>query len=138
MLPTYKSGELVIIHKLNSLGENWKPQKGQVIVAVDPKDGEKITKRVIGLEGEYVIIKNGYIYINDKKHEDPYTYQNITYWTEPEEIRATKPKDEWLFLNTDQDVGLIPIGYLWVIGDNRNMSWYGLIKIEDIEGLVLF
>ena len=27
---------------------------------------------------------------------------------------------------------------IWVIGDNRHMSWYGLIKIKDIKGLVLY
>ena len=40
--------------------------------------------------------------------------------------------------NTDEDVGKVPEGYVWVIGDNRSMSWYGLVKIQEIKGLVLF
>ena len=138
MLPTYKNGELVIVHKLKSLGPNWKPKRGQVVVAIDPEDGGGITKRVIGLEGEYLRIKNGYIYIDDKRHKDSYTHQNITFWTETEEVRAAKPKEDWMFLNTDELIGKVPKGYVWVIGDNRNLSWFGLVKIKDVKGLVLF
>ena len=138
MLPTYENGELIVIHKINSLGENWKPQKGQVVVAIDPKDGGRVTKRVIALEGDYVFIKHGRIYVNDKKHEDGYSHQDISFWTEPDYVRAKKPKEDWLFLNLHMDVGIIPKGYVWVIGDNRSMSWMGKVKIKDIEGLVLF
>ena len=87
MLPTYENGELIVIHKINSLGENWKPQKGQVVVAIDPKDGGRVTKRVIALPGEEVEIRHGYIYVNGKKHKDQWAHHNITYWTEPEEVR---------------------------------------------------
>ena len=138
MLPSYENGELIIIHKRKSLGVGWSPQRGQVIVATDEKDNDSVTKRVLGLAGDKILIKNGYIYINDKKHKDPYTHQNITFWTESEETRAKKPKEDWLFLNTDQSIGKVPKGYIWVIGDNRHMSWYGLVKIKDIKGVVLY
>ena len=29
-------------------------------------------------------------------------------------------------------------GEYWVIGDNRTMTWYGIIKMEEIEGKVLY
>ena len=58
MLPTYENGELIVIHKVRSLGPNWSPQVGQVVVAIDPDDGGKITKRVIALEGDHVLIKS--------------------------------------------------------------------------------
>jgi signal peptidase I len=136
MLPTYENGELVLVYRSQSLGEDWEPRRSQVIIAVS--DGDQLIKRVVGLEGEYVKIKNGYIYINGKKYKDSWTHQNITYWTEPEETRLNKPKNEWLFLNTDQDVGRVPKGHIWVIGDNRHMSWYGMVKMKDVKGWVLF
>ena len=138
MLPTYENGELIVIHKITSLGPDWSPQVGQVVVAIDPEDGGRVTKRVIALEGDHVIIKHGRIYVNDKRYEDSYTHQNITFWTEDEETRSKKPESEWLFYNVYEDVGIIPKGHVWVIGDNRNMSWMGKVKIKDIEGLVLF
>ena len=70
--------------------------------------------------------------------KDNYTHQNITFWLEDEETRSKKPKSDWLFLNTYEDFGVVPKGHVWVIGDNRRMSWMGKVKIKDIEGLVLF
>jgi signal peptidase I len=137
MFPTYKHMEIVIEEKSSSLSEYWEPNRGDVIVVIT-KDKEKLVKRVIGLEGEYIRIKHGRIYINDKKHKDHWTHQDITFWTEPENIRATKPKEDWLFLNTDQDVGRVPKDHVWVIGDNRHMSWFGFVKTKEIEGKVLY
>ena len=49
MLPTYRNGELVVIYRAGSMRENWKPDRGQVIV-VKEENGETLVKRVIGLE----------------------------------------------------------------------------------------
>tara|TARA_B100000029_G_scaffold513956_1_gene615088 strand:+ start:372 stop:896 length:525 start_codon:yes stop_codon:yes gene_type:complete len=133
MHPTYKHGEWIIIERIP---KNWTPSKGDVIVFQN--GWEKLTKRVIALPGEEVKIKHGYIYVNGKKHKDRWSHHNITYWTEPEEDRAKKPKEDWLFLNTDMDVGVIPKGYVWVIGDNRSLSWMGKCRIEDVVGVTLF
>ena len=137
MHPTYEDKEWVVEEKASSLGESWGPSRGSVVVVVT-KSKEKLIKRVIGLEGEYIEIKNGKVYVNNKKFKDSYTYQDITYWLEPEEVRITKPKSEWLFLNTSLDVGVVPKGFIWVMGDNRIMSWYGLVRVKDIEGKVLY
>lgn len=137
MLPTYENGELLVIYKSTSMEKNWKPDRGQVVV-VKEEEGDTLVKRVVGLEGEHLEIRHGRIYINNKKYEDHWTHQDITFWTETVEVRATKPKEDWLFLNTRLDVGVIPKGYIWVIGDNRKESWMGKVKIKDIKGWVLF
>jgi len=137
MYPTYEHKEIVIEEKASSLGKFWKPNRGDVVVVLT-KGKEKLIKRVIGLEGEYIEIKHGKIYINDKKYKDSYTHQDITYWLESEEVRITKPRKRWLFLNTSLDVGVVPKGHVWVMGDNRHMSWYGLVKVKEIEGKVLY
>ena len=137
MLPTYRHLEMIVEEKTSSLGKLWRPEKGDVVVVVT-EDGEKLIKRVIGLEGEHVRIKYGRIYINNKKYQDSHTHQDINYWIESEEVRSTKPKSEWLFLNNQQDVGVVPEGSVWVIGDNRNASWMGFVKIQEIEGKVLY
>ncbi len=137
MHPTYVHGEMIIEEKISSLDEYWKPNRGDIVVVLT-EDKEKLIKRVIGLEGEYIRIKHGKIYINDKKHKDDWSYQNITYWIESEETRAKKPKEEWLFFNTYQDVGRVPKDHIWVIGDNRHMTWFGFVKAKEIEGKVLY
>ncbi len=136
MEPTFYHTEWLVTQKKSSLEKDWSPDKGDVII-VNNGD-EDLTKRVIATEGEHVRIKHGKIYINEKKHKDQFTHVNITFWTEPEEVRAKKPKEHWLFFNTNMDVGTVPKGYVWVIGDNRALSWMGNVKIEDIKALVIF
>ena len=136
MLPTYEDGELLLIYKSGSINEAWKPQRGQVVVVEE--SGETLLKRVVALEGERVEIRHGRIYINDKKYEDDWTYQNLTFWTEEESVRLKKPKEDWLFLNVHMKIGIVPKGYVWIIGDNRDESWMGMVKIKNIKGCALF
>jgi len=136
MVPTFSDGDWIYVQKRNYLSDEWTPSKLDIIVV--ERSGEDLTKRVVGLEGELVYIKNGKIYINDKIYKDQFSDIHITFWLEDEETRSEKPKNEWLFLNVDQDIGVVPKGYVWVIGDNRPLSWYGMVKIKDIKGLVVF
>ena len=136
MVPTFSDGAWIYVQKRNYLPKEWTPSKLDVVVV--RADGEDLTKRVIGVEGDLVYIKYGKIHINDKIYKDQFSDIHITFWTEDEEVRNKKPKNEWLFLNTNQDIGVVPKGCVWVIGDNRSMSWYGMVKIKDIKGLVIF
>ena len=133
MVPNYEHGEWLIVERIP---KHWSPNRGDVVIFQN--GWEKLTKRVIALSGEEVEIKHGYIYVNGKKYKDQWSHHNITDWAEPEEDRAKKPKEEWLFFNTNMNVGVVPKGHVWVIGDNRSMSWYGMCKIEDIVGVTIF
>ena len=80
-------------------------------------------KRVIGLPGEYVEIKDdGKVYINDKKLDEPYLSEGVT--TEGKTFRKIQ----------------VPEGYLFVMGDNRAHSTdsreFGCIPIKKIESKV--
>jgi len=136
MVPTFSDGEWVYVQKRDYFPKDWVPSKLDVIIV--HADGEDLTKRVIATEGDFVKIRHGKIYVNGKIYKDRFSDHHITFWTEDEETRKTKPKQDWLFLNTDQDIGLVPKGYIWVIGDNRSLSWYGLVRLDDIKGLVIF
>lgn len=84
-------------------------------------------KRVIGLPGEHVEIKNNKVYIDGKVLEEDY-------------IKAIVPTDTG---RGEQyyDV-IVPEGTVYVLGDNRVASSdsrrYGCIPIERIEGKVWF
>jgi len=136
MKPTYQDGEWLVVQHKSTLPDDWGPDRYDNVI-VDT-DGERLSKRVIALEGEYVKILHGKIFINGKERKDPYGKGHVIYWLEPEEERAKKPEEEWLFFNTDEDIGLVGEGEVFVIGDNRKLSWYGMVKVKDIKGLVIF
>ena len=137
MEPTHSNGDILIIEKSRFLGGNWKPDRTDVVVIRDKESGDDLTKRVIALEGETVIIKNGYIYVDGKKIKDIWSNGNIIFYTEDKETRDKKPKHEWLFLNTNSQPTKVPEGCVWVIGDNREISWYGVLPIKEIKGIVI-
>ena len=134
MEPHHSHREWLILERAPS-NKNWVPDRYDVVVFHN--GGEKLTKRVIGLPGDTVEIKNGYIFLNGKKLEEPYGKGNITYYIEDEEIRAKKPENEWLFLNDYKSIQKVPEGCFWAIGDNRPYSWFGIGKIRDIIGVSL-
>lgn len=72
MKPNFYSGQYLLTDRWHYLfGE---PQRGDPVVLRFPGDPEhtKYIKRIIGLPGEKIEIKNGIIYINDKKLDEPY------------------------------------------------------------------
>lgn len=82
------------------------PERGDVIFFYFPDDeSQKYVKRIIGLPGEKVSIRDGYIYINDSETplEEEYLKETWTMGTGPFEFEV--PEDSYL-----------------VLGDNRNSS----------------
>ena len=130
MLPTYKDGNN-LVYQIDY------PFHRNSVVVIDI-NGERLIKRIIALEGERVRIKHGKIFINDKEYKDKYGVGEITYWLESEEERIKKQKKEWLFFNVHENVGLIPKGHVFVIGDNRQISWYGIAQKNNIKGTVIW
>jgi signal peptidase I len=56
------------------------PQRGDVVVFIFPQDTKKdFIKRLIGLPGETIEIKNGTIYVNEKPVTDPVVSQKYYY-----------------------------------------------------------
>ena len=143
MQPTHLDGEWVVVEKRSYLSKGWKPDWLDIVVIFDEESGDKLTKRVIGLEGDTIEIKEGVIYLNDKKLEEPYgrgkilvylvdeNNNNLKYW---EGEKAGGPVVEL----TNEKAKKIPEGNVWVIGDNREASWYGVLPINKIKGLVIF
>ena len=143
MEPTYKDREVVVVQNINTLGKEWIPERWDVVIIKNKEEKEDLAKRVIGLAGDTIEIKDGLIYLNGKKIKDPYgkgeigfhvvdlNEEPLTYWSGPQtgqpviELENHKPEK-------------IPKGHVWLIGDNRLVSWYGLLPIKDIKSLVIF
>lgn len=125
MLPTLEDGNYLIVSKLGY--KITYPSKGDIIVAEtdnlsDDGKSKKIVKRVIGLPNDHIVIKNGSVYLNDKKLNENYI------------------KDSY----TDGSVDIIvPENEVFVMGDNRLESQdsraisLGTINKSDILGKVV-
>ncbi len=88
------------------------PQRGEVIIFKYPDDERQTyVKRVIGMPGEKVTIKDGKIYINDSK----------------EPLKETYLKEDWTWQDGSEEYGgemvfNVPKESYFVLGDNRNNS----------------
>ena len=82
------------------------PQRFDVVICRYPGRGDtNFVKRVVGLPGDTVEIRDGYLYINDEKQDEPYI--NDEY------------RNGWL--NTFGPY-TVPEGEYFVLGDHRNNS----------------
>jgi len=115
MHPTLENGEFILVNKLAyKLG---RPNHGDIVVfryPLDPK--EDLIKRVIGLPGDRISVRNGSLFING---------QAI-----PENYIAAAPEytGDWE----------VPAGEIFVLGDNRNdssdsHSW-GMLPLQNVVG----
>jgi len=128
MYSTFKNGEYILTN-LIALKTNG-IERGDVIVFQAPPDHEKdFIKRVIGLPGETVLLKGGYVYINGKKlDESAYLSSDVkTYGG--------------AFLKDNQPYTIPPDNYI-VMGDNRPFSSdsreWGLLTTKAIIGKSFF
>lgn len=116
MYPTLNNGDYLIIDELsyNFLRE---PGRGEVIVFRPPLAGSRFfIKRVIGLPGEMVEIKDGGVYVGGEKLAESYHKQ------------VTGPDGSWTLKDSEY----------FVMGDNRGSSsdsrFWGVLPEENIVG----
>ncbi len=105
---TIDTGDRIFASRLSYLKDG--PERGDIIIFNYPVDeGLGITthyiKRVIGLPGETLHIRDGHVYIDDS--------------TEP--VAEPYLKEEWFYANDGLDFE-IPDDSYFVMGDNRNHS----------------
>lgn len=128
MSPTYEDKEWVLMHKRSYLGKDWIPDCGDIVVVLFAD--ENMCKRVIGLPGDTINIREGRVYINDSKTSAGYAFGKITFMYEKRPGESEE--------NILETTIIVPEGYVWAIGDNRQESWYGVIPLKDIIGRVIW
>ncbi len=114
MYPTLEGNEIMLLNKLGKI------DRFDIVVIKLEGESNNLIKRIIGLPGETVEIKNNKIYINDKLLEDEYGY-GVTYNIDP----VTLGDDEY-----------------YILGDNRIISLdsraFGKINAKEIKGTANF
>ena len=129
MLPNLHDGERLIVDKL--VYYKWKDfswaniERGDIVVFWYPNDPDKsYVKRIIGLPGDTVEMRNGVVYVNDAEmHED---YLDTEHNQNNENFKRHKVSEHYYF----------------VMGDNRDNSSdsriWGLVPEKYIYGKVFF
>jgi signal peptidase I len=124
MLPRLHDGERIFVNKL--VYYHLPPlSRGDIVVFWFPDDPDKsYIKRVIGLPGELVEVRDGRIRVNNQELDEPYLdpQLNVSHVSQPPVI--VKPH------------------YYFVMGDNRDHSsdsrYWGLVPEKYIYGKALF
>jgi signal peptidase I len=138
MIPTLQIGDWLLVNKFiygikiplirKTLIPVKNPQRGDIAVFIYPMDRSKdFIKRVIGVGGDIIEIKNKKVYINDSlydNHHEIHTDSLIL-------PRSLQPRDNLGPIR-------VPEGYIFVMGDNRDNSYdsrfWGFVDLKDVVG----
>ncbi len=141
MEPTLQVGDHLLVNKFiygikfpfieTKYFQFKKPQRGDIIVFIYPKDRSKdFIKRVIGTEGEKIEIVHNKIYVNNQLIDDPWGHYD-------ERSASTK------YLQPMERFGpvMVPVNSVFVLGDNRDNSqdsrFWGFVNGNEVKGKAL-
>jgi signal peptidase I len=117
METTFLDGDYLIVDRLSHL---WSPYaRGQVIVFRPPGNfldgGKPLIKRVIGVGGDTVEIRDGAVFVNGTRLDEPYVHRDEN--GVQDETEEGSGGSSWL----------VPAGELFVLGDHREVSSDGRV-----------
>jgi signal peptidase I len=118
MVPTLAVGDRVFVNKF--IYRFHEPQRGDVVVFKGVEGGEDdLIKRVVGLPGDEVEVRDGTLYVNGQLQQEPY-------------VNGDLPD------RSSYGPTTVPKGKVFAMGDNRADSrdsrFFGPVPFESIEG----
>ena len=161
MKPTIMEGDRVFVNKLAydlkvpfttwHLAEWAEPKRGDIVVFFSPADGQRLVKRVAGLPGDTIVLRNNRLYLNG----EPAGYEPLDQ-TVLEAIPEGQRSDH-LFANENLsgkkhaimitplkparrsvEAVTVPAGQYFMLGDNRDNSfdsrYFGFVDRQRIVG----
>lgn len=122
MVPSIECGDRLFVEKVTHRFKGL--NRGEVIVFAPPEASgltDDLIKRLIGLPGDTVEIRDGQLYVNDKVVQEPYLAEPI----ENDFAKVT-----------------VPPGKIFVLGDNRNHSFdseeWGFADVDSVKGKAFY
>lgn len=123
MYPSFLDGEFLLTDKVTYRFRE--PARGDVIVFKAPvNENDEYIKRIIGIPGDKVVVKNGFVYLNGTMLTETYLAKG----TFSASGRFIKEGEEYT----------VPAGSYFVLGDNRSHSSdsraWGFVTKAEITG----
>ncbi len=131
MEPNFETNERILVDKVTKDFKDFK--RGEVVVIIPPNDSRKhYIKRIIGLPGDIIKIKDCRVYIN----RDNQQFELQEDYLPSDTCTVGGPGIE-----EGRSVLIASDNYV-VLGDNRNNSldsrYFGVIKRSEVVGRVIF
>jgi signal peptidase I len=126
MLPTIQLGDQVLANKF--IYRFQQPERPDIVVLDDPT-GEvgTLIKRVIAVGGQTVDLQNGHVVVDGVPLDESYTHGQTS---------------EPLMGSSIKFPLKIPVGDIWVMGDNRTQSqdsrWFGPVPLSSVHGKAFY
>jgi signal peptidase I len=140
MLETLQIGDHILVNKFiygikipflkSAIISGKKPEHDDVIVFIPPHDPDKdFIKRVVGVEGDVVEIRDKQLYINNKKITGGYEI-----FSDP----SIMPKNSSRGIRDNFGPVIVPANSLFCMGDNRDTSYdsrfWGFVDLKAVKG----
>ena len=132
MLPTLQVKDRLLIEKVSPKLNKFRKKhtdRGTIVVFLPPQilidsgyeSNQALIKRVIGIPGDKIEVKNGHLIRNGTLIDEPWVIEKIKY---------------------DMNQIIVPSNSLWVLGDNRNNSLdshlWGALPEQNLVGTATF
>ena len=138
MIPTLAIGDHILVNKLSYgvrmpflekyLVDFGAPARDDVIVFIYPEDRSKdFIKRVVGVAGDSVEVRNKKVFINGKAVEDSHAH-----------FEGYDPQLGGTANGDNYGPKVVPEGHVFVMGDNRDRSYdsrfWGYVNLSEVRG----
>ncbi|ELK45251.1 signal peptidase I [Halobacillus sp. ACCC02827] len=129
MEPTLYDGNLLMVNKVVY---DWSDVGRQQVIVFHANAEEDYVKRVIGVAGDEVAVRDDQLYINGKRMDEGYL--------DPLRPHDGMPFTEDFTLEEVTGEKKVPDGHIFVMGDNRRDSldsrYFGFVPVRQVVGKV--
>ena len=127
MEPTIATGDYILAEKFD-----LNVHAGDIVTFTDPTDPSRtLVKRIIATGGQTVDLRDGYVYVDGVRLEEPYVHGKAS-----EPLARTAAGANVSFPYT------VSNGCIWVMGDNRTNSsdsrYFGEVRVSSVTGKGFF